>query len=59
MDMNDTRPVAMVTGGARGIGLAVSRRLQSDGFCLSILGTKPPEALSDAWAGLEPTGPAG
>ena len=58
MDMNDTRPVAMVTGGARGIGLAVSRRLQSDGFCLSILGTKPPEALSDAWAGLEQAGPA-
>ena len=58
MDMNDTRPVAMVTGGARGIGLAVSRRLQADGFCLSVLGTKPPETLGDTWTGLEQAGPA-
>lgn len=31
--------VAIVTGGARGIGLAVSRQLAEEGFCLAIMGT--------------------
>jgi len=31
---------ALVTGGARGIGLAVSRRLLRDGFAVGILGTR-------------------
>ncbi|MBA2446141.1 MAG: SDR family NAD(P)-dependent oxidoreductase, partial [Nocardioidaceae bacterium] len=31
------QPVAIVTGAARGIGAAVSRRLSSDGFSVAVL----------------------
>ena len=39
--------VALVTGGARGIGLGISRRLIEDGFAVAILGTReePRETL--------------
>ncbi|MDR0783152.1 MAG: 3-ketoacyl-ACP reductase [Propionibacteriaceae bacterium] len=33
--------VALVTGGSRGIGLGISRRLVSDGFAVAILATSP------------------
>ncbi len=33
------RKVAMITGGCRGIGLAISQQLMKEGFSLSILGT--------------------
>ncbi len=41
-------PVALVTGGNRGIGLGISRRLVADGFAVSILATReePPDVLS-------------
>ena len=40
--------VALVTGGARGIGLGISRRLIDDGFAVAILGTReePTETLA-------------
>jgi NAD(P)-dependent dehydrogenase (short-subunit alcohol dehydrogenase family) len=40
--------VALVTGGARGIGLGVTRRLLEDGFAVGILGTReePAETLT-------------
>ncbi len=37
---------ALVTGGARGIGLGISRALAKDGVSIGILGTRPQEAVS-------------
>lgn len=37
--------VALVTGGSRGIGLGISKRLVSDGFHVSVVGTKAPQAF--------------
>ena len=34
-------PVAMVTGGSRGIGRGITERLLRDGYQVSILATKP------------------
>lgn len=48
---------AMITGGSRGIGLAISRQLQRDGFAISILGTTPPERLADVLGKLTSGGP--
>ena len=48
---------AMITGGSRGIGLAISRQLQRDGFAVSILGTTPPERLADVLSNLTSGGP--
>lgn len=39
--------VAVVTGAARGIGMAISERLASEGFALALL-DKDPDALGDA-----------
>ncbi|MDR1264392.1 MAG: 3-ketoacyl-ACP reductase [Propionibacteriaceae bacterium] len=41
-------PVALVTGGSRGIGLGVSRRLLQDGFAVAILARRPsPAAVAE------------
>jgi len=41
--------VALVTGGARGIGLGITRRLIEDGFAVSVLGTReePADTLAE------------
>lgn len=39
--MGTTAPHALVTGGARGIGAAVSRRLKDDGLRVTVLGRDP------------------
>ncbi len=39
--MTDSRPVAIVTGGARGIGLGISHALARDGWDLAIGGVRP------------------
>jgi 3-oxoacyl-[acyl-carrier protein] reductase len=40
----------LVSGGTRGVGLAVARRLAKDGFCVFAIGRKPSEALDKAIA---------
>lgn len=48
--MIDRQATAIVTGGSRGIGLAISKQLGIDGFNIVILGTKEVSTYSDAVA---------
>ncbi len=50
--MPDPRPIAIVTGGARGIGLGVSRALAADGWDLAIGGVRPQSDAADAIAAI-------
>jgi NAD(P)-dependent dehydrogenase (short-subunit alcohol dehydrogenase family) len=45
--------VAMVTGGARGIGLGISTCLARDGFSLAVCGTRPERDVSAALSALK------
>jgi NAD(P)-dependent dehydrogenase (short-subunit alcohol dehydrogenase family) len=50
--MPEPRPIAIVTGGARGIGLGVSRALAADGWDLAIGGVRPKADVEPALASL-------
>lgn len=50
------RPVALVTGGGRGIGLAISVALAKDGHDIAICDIRPAEESKDAIASLESHG---
>ncbi|HJU41975.1 MAG TPA: 3-ketoacyl-ACP reductase [Vicinamibacterales bacterium] len=45
--MTDRRPIAIVTGGGRGIGLGISRALAQTGWDLAIAGVRPVAELAD------------
>src|SRR5271166_6507059 len=45
--------VVMISGGSRGIGAAIARRLFADGFTVSI-GVRQPDAVRAKFAGLDP-----
>jgi len=50
------RPVALVTGGARGIGLGISRRLAGSGFDIAVCGMRDPEAVRPAMSEVRAAG---
>ena len=50
------RPIALVTGGARGIGLGISRALAADGWDLAIGGVRAPNEVADVLTALRSHG---
>lgn len=50
--MSDSRTIAIVTGGARGIGLGISRALAQDGWDLAIGGVRPRADIEEVLAAL-------
>jgi len=54
--METARKVALVTGGARGIGLGIARRLVQDGFAVATSGRRPAEGAREGLAGISEHG---
>jgi len=54
--MSDPRPIAIVTGGARGIGLGISRALAADGWDLAIGGVRAPNDVAEVMTELRSRG---
>ena len=50
------KPIALVTGGTRGIGLGVAQTLAKNGFDLTVCGMRPPEAVVETVSSLEALG---
>ena len=56
MKKAERRPVALITGGSRGIGYGIAEHLAGAGFDLAINGVRPEEAVNQALMGLRHTG---
>ncbi len=55
-DRRSHRPVALITGGSRGIGLAAAKLLGNDGWDLAVNGVRDAGQVSDVVRELEKTG---
>jgi NAD(P)-dependent dehydrogenase (short-subunit alcohol dehydrogenase family) len=55
-DDQSTKPIALVTGGSRGIGLGVATALGQDGFDVAINGRRSRDEVGEALQAIEATG---
>ena len=55
-DRPTTHPVALVTGGTRGIGLGICRALARDGWALGLCGVRSEDVVQDVIAELRGDG---